>query len=348
MSESRDRRTEPPTERRLEKAREEGEIPFSNDVSAATVLIVILAAMWLLRDPIAQHLAVLGHYALDSPQRIRGQTSSAVGVESSMTVMGLILMISLPLALVAVVGAVLVNLWQTGVLVAFKAASPRFERVNPADGWRNLFSRRSLVELVKSILKMLMIGVTLFILIRWALQSVVKLPSQPIGSVTAVIAILFAFYFVAAAAILALIAIADLQLQRLLFLREQRMTPEEVKRDRREELGDPHLRAERRRRSAEIAGESLFERAGRSSVIIRAGGEGVAVALFVEPVTPPVVWLVHKGGEQVADIIVAMGRKGQVPVVEDERLATAIFNEVAIDANLPPRLAERAVAAVSR
>jgi len=340
MSESQDRKTEKPTQRKLRQAREEGDVAFSRDVSSTVALTAVFVALWIGSALIINRASLLGTYALESPQRLAIASPEEAGYNSALEVFWIVSTLVFPIAAIAALAAIAVNIWQTRGLFSVKAVKPRPERINPAEGLKQIFSRRNLIELLKTIIKVVLLALTLFLVIRWSLQTMVKLPTLSIDSRLSVSAILFAVFFGAAVIILAVIAFFDIWFQQYEYIHRNKMTPEELKRERRDDLGDPYQRAERRKIALQDAGESLLERTARSTLIINAATEGIAVAIAVDADNPDESWVVNKGASHVAAAILAVGREAGIRIVDNTPMATALHKNVQINDDIPASFAQ--------
>ena len=338
MSGSRDRKTEEPTDRRLRDARDDGQIARSQDVITAAVMVACGLTIWFARDWIGAQLRILGRLALDYPGQVAEGVVEPNMVEAALRVALAVAWLVFPVLAIAMAVAVVVGIVQSRGLFAPAAIVPHVERLNPVEGLRELFSLRALIDLGKALLKMALLGTALYLVIRWSIGALVKLPYQNADSIASITVLLFAAFFGTALIIFVVIAAFDFWLQRIVFLRSQRMTPEEVKRERHEDLGRPEVRARRREVAMEDVLNPLLERTAQSSVIIRAASGDCAVALITPREEGAASWVVNKGIDQYAKAIVAVARDSDVLVIDDALLARRIHDLVAIDADLTPAL----------
>lgn len=338
MSEDSGRKTEEPTDRRIEQAREDGEIARSRDLSTVTVLAAVLLGIAGARDWLLDRLRLLGRIALEAPARLDPDDPWTV-IGECWRILWLLFELMAPVALIAALAAIIVNAVQAGGLFAPKAVLPQVERLDPMRGLTGLVSPRSLIEVLKSTIKMALVALALYLVIRVSIDPLVRLPSLPVPGAATLTWAIFASFFGAGLTIFALIAVFDVWFQRHDYRRRMRMTLEEVKRERRDQEGDPRLRARRRAIARELAGESGLERTARASLVIRATGSTCAVAIAFDPGRDGQPWLIHKGRNQVAAAIAVVAAKAGVRIIDDARLAEAVYREAAIDEDLPPKLA---------
>lgn len=336
--EDQDRKTEEPTDRRLEDARDEGQVARSRDVNTAVIVGVVLLAVWIGRYALADRARDLAAFALDAPAALR-DGSPAKLLELTSLAFQKIAALCLPPVVLAVAAGVLVSMMQTGGLFAPAAMSPQAERMNPIEGLKELFSKRSAVEFFKALVKIAILAFAMALIIRTSLPTLVKMPNLPVGGVAEVTGVVFARFFGLAVLTLALVAAFDMWFQRIDYRYRLRMTREEVKRERRDNEGDPMVRARRRMLARQAGEESSLDRVRHASVVLQASADKLAVALYVDRGEEGGIWLLHKGTGHVAAAIVATANDARVRVVSDATLARAIYQQTAIDGDLALRLA---------
>lgn len=336
-----DRKTEEPTARRLRETREQGNVPTSRDVSTAAVLVAVLIAIWFGRESVVSQLKLLGQYALESPSRLGANADSKDLIANAVEVFGMVLVLCLPIAIVAAVAAFAINFAQVGGLFAPRALIPDGNRINPVTGAKRIFSLNNTVELIKSVLKIVALSAVLFLVIRWAIPTMVKLPSLNINGVTTVTAVVFVTFFLVTAGIMCLIALFDHWFQRMNYIRENRMTRDEVKRERRDDQGDPHMRSKRREMSVELAGETLLDRTARASIVVSSSVDKLAVALFVDQDIEQLPWILNKGAGQMANAITRVAAQNDIRIIQDARLALALDRDGVVDQDVPSKYADQ-------
>lgn len=336
--EPQDRKTEEPTERRLEDARDEGRIARSRDVNTAVIFGVVLVVIWTARGTWVEQLRDVAMMGLQSPTLLRDAGPSEV-LELAGTMMRRLLELCLPLAVVAMVAAIIASVLQTGGLFAPAAIKPQAERMNPVAGLEEIFSRRSAVEFLKTLFKIIVLGAVMALIVHGTLPVLVRMPQLPVLAVADVGGQVLARYFGLAVVAMALVAAFDWWFQRVDHRYRLRMTREEVKRERRDQEGDPQVRGQRRSLARQALSDTGLDRVPKASLVLHATADRLAVALFVDRAEGGQTWLLHKGSGHVASAIIAGANAARVRVVADASLARRIYAETAIDADLPPRLA---------
>lgn len=332
-------RTEEATPKKLRKAREAGEVPKSRELPSAFLLLgaglvcgglgpELVAAF---RDGMELALGAVASPALPAVGPV-GLEIAGLGVRTAGPLLGAL-----------VVLAVLGHVVQTGPVFSTKAIGADPARLDPIAGLGRLFSRRSLVQLGKGVLELAVVLAIALQTLRDALPGVLgAIDATPAAMLEVAGTLVRTLLLRVGGAILA-IAILDVLYQRWQFLRDQRMTKDEVKREHREADGDPHVKRERERVRKEIAQHDLLESVRKADVVVT-NPTHLAVALrFDEESAEAAPEVVGKGQDELARRIVEIAREAGVPVLEDVPLARGLF-ELEVGDEIPERLYEAAAA----
>jgi len=334
-------RTEEPTPRRLREARRRGEVPRSRDLTAAVSLWFVLAAMALLVAPVVGPLA----QALGRTLSRAGSADATTVAAEMATWMRIGARLALPVLLAAVAAGLGCGIVQVGGLFTMEPLRPKLERLHPGRGVRRLFGR-GWFEALKSLLKFVAVAAAALLAGRGAWGELSHAARGDAGSVARVLVASLARLAVAAGALLLALGALDLLYQRWRHRRDLRMTREEVRREQREEEGDPQQRAERRRLHRELLAQRMVLDVPRATCVI-VNPTHVAVALRYEEEDPdgaPVV--LAKGEGDLARRIVAAARAAGIPVLRNAAVARSLL-ACELGAAIPERLYE-AVAEVLR
>lgn len=308
-----------PTEKRLRDARKKGEIVFSTEVSGALVFLVVLAALGSQAPRVLDTLHALFDEifaALSSrdPQ-VSISTVLALAIHGWMTLgIGIV-------GLAGVAGAA-VSLAQAGGLVAFSRIAPSFERLNPAAGMKRLFSMKSVVNLLKTGVKTVILCVTLWVLLRGSLDAPLQagyLRPDAILAVTGKLLMTLAGW---AALIFVAFAALDYAYQQYEFMKRNRMSIDEVRREYREMEGDPHLNSRRRSMAHEMVFNSLQDRVKMASAVLHSASAAVALC-YAGPGKVP--WVAARGEGETARRIVEWAGEFLIPTVADGPLADTLY-----------------------
>jgi len=328
-------RSEKATPKRRQEAREKGQIARSVEVNS---VLVLLAAITTFRyagpymiDSINQ-MAVFSYQNMNIDLTMENVYSFGIfylaqGFKIVAPMLGVILCVGL-----------LANYLQVGVLFTMKPLVPKFSNVNPLTGFQKLFSRRSLVEFIKSILKLLIVGGIGYYGVKDALPNLVPAMDMQgaealkfIGNLTLTILNRIILAFV-------VLALLDLFYQRWDYEENLKMTKQEIRDEYRQSEGDPMIKARIRQIQREMARRRMFEAVPRADVVIT-NPTHVAVALeYKHGMQAPMV--LAKGERVIAERIKDMARRHGIPVVENPPLARALLRQCPVNAPISPDLFE--------
>lgn len=335
-------RTIPASPRRRQEARDRGQVAKSREVNSALMLIFALVAFTMLAPyffaNIGKTFSVLfkGQSYLELPP-MEISTILLFGMRQLFFILA-------PFLAIMVIVAFLVNVIQIGFMASSEALTPKLERINPVEGLKRIFSLRSLVELVKSLLKIGVIGYVCFYTIAQAVPDFASLSDQGVMQVFSYMATVGTRIGIRAGIVLVIIAILDYAYQRYEFEQSIKMTPEEFKQEMREMEGDPMVRARIRSIQREMAQRRMMEEIPGAEVVITNPVEfAVALKYEAEEMRAPMV--VAKGRRLVARKIREIAIEHNIPIVEDPPLARALYKQVDVGGFVPEGL-YRAVAEV--
>jgi len=317
-----------PTRRKLREARKQGEVVHSRELSSLAAFMALWICLWLGGSYWWRHLAHIVSRAIAAAGPAPGATpNSWIDAAQSLT-LDMVWILG-PLLCAGIAAVVLVGGLQTRGMISFAPLVPKFERLNPAQRLRNLFSTRHLFDLGKMLVKTFaLLGVS-FYAIRGSLDSLARIAYAPVGDVLPMGARLIWRLMGGIAVVFALGAALDYAHQFFEFMKKHKMSLEELRRDHRETDGDPHTRSRRRALARDLLFTPMIGTQPAASVVI-ANPTHVAVALYYESGKTPLPRVVAKGLDAAALRIRAQAERDGVPVLEDPPLARKLFHQVAV------------------
>jgi flagellar biosynthetic protein FlhB len=335
-------RTEQATPKRREDARREGRVVHSTEVSAtAVILAAIVAGSWGAPGALGESRRLMRYWVgglgtLDlTPETVGPILREALAQTAVLAV---------PLFAVAAAVGVAATVAQVGWLLRLQALVPKLERVSPARGLRRIFSSTGLMNLVKALLK---IGVVGYVAYRVVLRSgtgAEALVEVDLGETLRFAGLGTRRTLGWVAGALAVLAALDYLFQRRRHEQTLRMTRQEVKEEHKETEGDPQIRTRFRRVHREISRRRMLAAVPTADVVLT-NPVHVAVALRYAAGTMRAPQVVAKGADELAERIKAVARTAGVPIVERRALARALFRSVKVGQEIPPAL-YRAVAEI--
>ena len=327
-------RTESATPKRRQEARDKGQILKSVEVNTAALLIASAAFLQWGMPGMSATLFELTRDLLDVSQ-IHDYTPNALRAQMihlTIEVLKLVAPIVLGIMLVGVVS----NVGQFGFLLSGHAIQPQLSRVNPLEGFKRIFSMRTLVELVKTIVKVAIVG-----LFAWqALQDkgplLVSLADMQAGAAGYAVsgAVMEVVWKVAGAFVV--IALADFIYQRWFYEKSLRMSKEEIKEEMKQSEGNPHMRARLRQRARALARQRMMQQVPTADVVITNPTHFAIAIKYESGMEAPTV--IAKGERLLAQQIKKIARENNIPMVENKPLAQALFKACQVGQSVPPEL----------
>lgn len=328
-------RTEEATPRRLERAREEGQIPRSRELNTAAVLLSGALAMLLFGPGIAARMAAL---ARDSFQIDRAEAFDtgfmAIHLTGSVgwTLEGLAPTLALLLVVALAAPAAL-----GGWMFSAKPLMPKWERLDPLAGIARMFSVRSLIELLKAIAKVLVVGGAAVWLLWWLEADLMGLAAEAMEPAMAHSVAIVVWSSLALSASTLLIAVVDVPFQLFDHAKKLRMTNQQVRDEMKETEGRPEVKSRIRQLQRQAARARMMSAVPKADVVIT-NPTHYAVALRYDLAKAGAPVLVAKGADLVAFRIREVAQAAGVPVVSSPRLARAIFHTTELEREIPSAL----------
>ncbi|MDR1674822.1 MAG: flagellar biosynthesis protein FlhB [Oscillospiraceae bacterium] len=334
MAQSSSEKTEQPTAKKRRDQRKEGNVMQSKEVVTAVSLVGTYYGFQML-------------YAFTSG-RIESFTENCIGtltvtheqfVMSDMHAVflqGLLttLICCMPMLLIAGVLGIVPTVAQTRGLVSFKSIKPKFEKLNPIKGFQKMFSLRGVVELLKSLLKIAILGVVIYTTVNTELARIGALMDVTLGTViiytgTVIMNVVknVAVYFIA-------LALVDFLYQWWTHEKEMRMTKQEVKEEYKMTEGDPMIKSKIRQIQQQRAQARMMQQVPSADVIIR-NPTHYAVALKYESGKNNSPAVIAKGADFIALKIIDIGKKHSIIIKEDKPLARALYETVDVGREIP-------------
>ncbi|MCE1253003.1 MAG: flagellar biosynthesis protein FlhB [Anaerolineae bacterium] len=328
-------KTEAPSARRLAEARSRGQVMKSIEINSA---LVLMAAAWLLQGPGGDLVQGLSEMIRESIKRMSNAEITMVWLRDTfITDIGhFILPLGMIMLGLMIVG-VAVTLVQIGFLWADKRQFFDFSRVNPISGFQRLFSTSGLFELLKSTIKLLLIGWVAYSFLQSNMMVILELCQVDLVSgITRWIGLAIDLMFQIASSYL-ILAVIDYLYQRWQFMRNMRMTKEEVKEEYKQQEGDPTIKGRIKEQQRRMARMRMMAAVPKADVIIT-NPTHLAVAVKYDMETMHAPKVLAKGAQFVAQKIVEIAKQNNVPVTQNVQLARAMYRNVEIDQEIPAEL----------
>ena len=328
-------KTEEPTPKKIEDARKEGNVPKSQDASGVVTLFVAILAVLMLFPFMAKHVIILFQYYFSL---VGTPLDKLFMIDIAIVTFKHLLLIVMPLASAVAIAGVVAALAQFGFLFTVDAIQPKFSKINPIKGVKNLFSMKKVIEGVKITFKSfttLGVGFLFFFLFIKELPTVAlfSLPDQLDWLVDKMIIISFVMLFV-----IFVFAVIDIIIVRKQYFDGLKMSKQEVKDEMKNLEGDPLIKAKIKQKQMEMSRQRMMSEVPNADVIITNPTHYAVALKYDESKSAPVV--VAKGMNYVAQQIKKIARENEVHILQNPSLARSLYNDVDIDKPIPEVLFE--------
>lgn len=337
--EDKDNKTEDPTEQRLRKLREDGQVPTSKEVNNMFAMLGCVAlaggaAPWAFSHILEFCAAAIANAGVTD-------LSDGGAVTAAVAQLGMTMMIALlPLLGILLVLGYAGSFLQNGLVLSTKPISPDLSKISILAGFGRIFSWKSVMELLKSIVKLGVVGGAMIAVVWQRRDDLVAIMDGDATNLLHLLQLLMLNVLGAALAVMIVLAIADVLFQRFQFLAEHRMSRQDLKDEMRDSEGDPHVKQRQRQIRNERARKRMMANVPKSDVIIT-NPTHYAVALRYKPDegdAAPIV--LAKGVDAVALRIREVANEHNIPLYEDPPLARQLWRDVEIDEVIPITLYE--------
>jgi flagellar biosynthetic protein FlhB len=330
-------KTEPASGRRLEQAREEGQVPQSRELSTFLVTMSGALCLWLLGGWMGERLLGLLRRAFVFDRQMAFDLTGASLAALLQNLFGGALLTLMPLFLVLMLAAVASPLMLGGFLLAPKALGIKFSRLDPLQGIKRMFSLHGLAEMLKAVMKAGLIGGVGAMVLWRNRDHLFDFMTEPLALAAADFAGTVAWIALLIVSSLGLLALFDVPFQLWQYHKNLRMTKEEVKRENKEQEGDPHVKGRIRAMQREMARRRMMAEVPKADVVVTNPAHfSVALKYDAARMAAPIV--VAKGRGETALKIREIARAHNVALLEAPPLARALHAHCELGESIPAAL----------
>ena len=327
-------KTEEPSSRRIEQAREKGQVPHSRELGTFLVTIVAGATFWMMGGWFMQRSMAIVRKGFTIESEVMREP--ALMLPRLADIAGDALLAFSPLLGLLLLAAVLPPFFLNAWVFSPQALTPDFSRLNPLSGFGRMFSWNSLMELGKAALKAGLLGGVAVALIWKERDEIFGLLGEPLEAGLAHAGNMVSFSFLMMAATLVLIVAADVPFQLWQYFDKLKMTKEEVKQEMKEMMGDPHVKGRIRSLQMQAARRRMMAAVPKANVVVTNPTHfSVALAYQTGMAAPKVV---AKGTGAIALKIREVAHENGVPIMEAPPLARALYKHADLDSEIPSAL----------
>jgi flagellar biosynthetic protein FlhB len=332
-------KTEPATSKKLQDARNEGQVCKSRELDNAASLVVMFLMLKIFMSYMGENfIQIFPDIYNKIPDTMSYSEVTNIDIMSYMQeAVKISLKLAGPYLAAGVVIAFVVNILQVKWKVSTKPMQPKFNKLNPANGFKRIFSKDSLFELVKSIAKIALIIIVSYVTLRSHLNEIFLLFNVTLNQGIAEIGSLIIDLGLRISIVYGIIGAADYVYQKHKFNEDMKMTKQEVKDEMKNTEGDPQIKGKQRQRMQEASRRRMMQDVPKADVVIT-NPTHYAVALKYEAGNGTAPILLAKGADLIAQKIKEIAKENHVEIVENKPLARMIYTNVEIGREIPPEL----------
>lgn len=335
-------KTEEPTAKKLSDARKEGQVAKSQELLNAALLLTLFLVLRSL-------VGTIGNNFIGVFKQTYGIISTYTKEEfNSILVSKLlkdylfkILNIVFPIFIGAVLVAVILNIYQVKWKPTTKPLKPKMSKLNPISGFKKIFSKEKLVELLKSVAKILVIGILVYNTLKDQIGLLSTLYGMSLTGAIMTIGSIVIDLGMKISLVFLVIGVADYFYQKRKFHNDMKMTKQEVKDEYKNSEGDPQIKGKIRQRMREASRRRMMQRLPEADVVIT-NPTHFACALLYDKEKSDAPILIAKGADLLAQKIKEIAKENQVPIVENKPLARMLYYNVDLEQEIPPELYQMA------
>ncbi|MCD7726659.1 MAG: flagellar biosynthesis protein FlhB [Clostridiales bacterium] len=334
-------KTEDPTSKKLEDARKEGQVAKSKEITSAFEMLAAFALLYIWVEYMGTYFvgnmydiySQIPDYIKMYDGNVPEQTLNAIFIRS----MSRVLLILAPFLIVGFIVAFVCNVVQVKWKPTAKPMKPKFNKLSPVSGVKRIFSLNSLVELLKSILKIGLVSYVVYSYLNKNMPSLYLFYDLSLNQAVAQVGSLVIGLGLRIAIWYMVIAALDYAYQRIKFKNDMKMTKQEVKDEYKNQEGDPQIKSKQRQRMQEASRRRMMQQLPEADVVIT-NPTHLAVAIKYDPDLYDAPYVIAKGADYLAQKIRETAKEYHIEIVENKPLARMLYANVEVGSVVPPEL----------
>lgn len=334
-------KTEEPTAKKLTDARKEGQVAKGKDLTASVMLLVLFMVLRFTVGNIGERIIECfnKNYTLigDLFDSMHGEFNMQYSIQVLRTTALDMLLILLPFFAVGFIVAIVIEIVQVKWKPTSKPLKPKLSKFNPINGVKRLFSVKTLVNLLKQIAILVIIGIVVYNKLKGRMADIYKLYDIPLTAAIELLADIIFDIGTVICVIYLVIGVIDYVYEKRKFKKDMMMTKQEVKDEWKNTEGSPEVKQKQRQKMAEVSRRRMMQAVPEADVVIT-NPTHFAVALKYEQNKGKAPVVVAKGEDYLAARIKEAARENNVEIVENKPLARMLYYNVELDEEIPPEL----------
>ncbi|KAB3535866.1 flagellar biosynthesis protein FlhB [Alkaliphilus pronyensis] len=330
-------KTEKATPKKVKESREKGQVLHSKEVNSAFLLIAAFLTIYLFANYIGGSIGNLTNYVFENFLTTDYVFSTSNIYRLIIFCMYNIFLIILPVAGICFLIGLIATYMQVGYLFTTQTLTIKFSKLNPIEGFKRILSLKALVELFKSIVKIVFIGYVVFVYARNNIGTIFNTISMDIETIVATLVSTSFHIGITAGIVLVFLAIMDYLYQRYEHEKSLKMTKQEIKEEFKQTEGNPQIKSKIKEKQRQMSMRRMMQDIPKADVIIT-NPTHFAIAIKYNNMEDQAPKVLAKGQDLVAHRIRELASSHEIPIVENKPLARSLYNQVDIGDFIPPDL----------
>ncbi len=332
-------KTEEPSDKKRRDAREEGQILQSKEINTVVILFSCFLGLKLFGGLMTRELGRLMVNMFKETANFETFLNPNNMMFNTINMLAVFMVLIGPIMAVAFLSSLIVNYVQVGFLFTTKTLQIKLDRLNPVEGFKKMFSAKALVELVKSVLKIVLVGYIAYTYALSQMTRIIKYSGMPPLVFFANFADLIYGFVIRILGVLLLLSFMDYFFQWREHEKNLKMSKQELKEEYKQTEGDPIVKGKIKEKQREIAMSRMMDDVPEADVIIT-NPTHYAVAIKYDRDKFEAPYLLAKGVDIIAENIKKVAKENNVPIIENKVLARSIYGSIDIDNPIPEELYE--------
>ncbi len=325
-------KTERATPKKKQESRKKGQVAKSQDVNTAILLLFVFLFFWFSGGFMLEGMINVFVHSFEDYMLLNLTEQTTFSILSDL--LPVIMWILMPVMLVAMIGGVIANYLQVGFLFSTEAIHFKLEKMDPIKGAKRIFSIRAIVELLKSTLKITLIGLVTFGVLWLDFDGVMRLSQLSVDRSLVFLSMLVLKMGFAATLILIILAVFDYVYQKFDFEKNIRMSKQDIKDEYKTSEGDPLIKSKIKQKQREMASQRMMQDVPKADVIIT-NPTHYAIALKYDESKMDAPYVVASGVDYIALKIRSVAKNHEIPLIENRPLARALYEQTDIGDAVP-------------
>ncbi|MBB1268972.1 type III secretion system export apparatus subunit SctU [Shewanella sp. SR44-3] len=326
-------KTEQPTAKKIRDARQKGQVAKSKEIVSTAIILLLFMFLLTMGDYYLEHMTNI----IMLPATFGYQSFDNALTDITDKLISELLYLILPIALLSACIAIIAHLVQFGLLFSAEPIKPELKKINPVDGAKRIFSVKSLIEFLKSIIKVVLLTLIIWVVIEGNIKDIMRIPVCGVNCIPFILGTLLTQLILTSGVGFIIISIADYAFERYQHTKQLKMSKDEVKREYKEMEGSPEIKSKRKQLHQEMQSSNARDKVKRSSVLVT-NPTHIAIGIYYNKgETPLPILTLKEQGTQALNLIEYAKEIG-VPVIQKVPLARALHADGLLDQYIPADL----------